>query len=772
MVMSETHSEKRKFGKAGESSANKKARRDVSKKYGKFTEDCIPDGVFPIGDDVFLFESTYYDSVSVHIRRFKKYGKTYYPTPEGITLDPRWIEYIMRKKKVLESVEELPSGLFPPERHIEITRENFIDFTFKRIKYGPDKEITISREQWAEMIKKYGAIENAAIDNMFQCMDFLTAYKIFCESPIEKTLPSLDVSLGQQYLTQILKKSICSLLNEKGLKQPQTFAEELWGNREETFNSYVSSLEANEIADCFYNNLFENEHFLLLKPVHYVTQEFLKNLRLNIILREKDAYTLHKPVRHKFQRNRVFVSDIDRQFQADLVDMQSLAEFNKGYKYLLTCVDLFSKFAWAVPLKDKFGKSVKSGLEIIFKERKPKVLQTDAENKISHFKTQLPSPVCLNGEWEVGLSETIYPHSWLNVNETNNYFLYKAGDGNISSTVKRTIDVGCYETMLDIISAVQLALPKNPNRFTIIYNKATKRVKINAVQGNSLHLENLGELLGFKRNAITIGNMKSEFVADAWSNFSVFYVYSDLISPQIVGDTQAPLLRIVRTKGKDGETISQYYDRPQYLPLVRHSFQTIQSELRLNSGDFVPFERGQIGSGLTHYKGINFQKDYGIGGIFRRLFRAALPFLVKGGKTIGKEVLMTGSRVASDVLSGENFKEAVKTRSRESGKKLAQKAIDSSYRTVHRLRHASFYRKGCKRRRKQFNSPPQLENQSQCRRKTTQLVSRNETTQLNRKKQLNSGTRTKQLNRRKQLNSAAGMNNSTRKQERNNSTRQ
>ncbi|GFW90556.1 uncharacterized protein F54H12.2 [Trichonephila clavipes] len=75
-----------------------------------------------------------------------------------------------------------------------------------------------------------------------------------------------------------------------------------------------------------------------------------------------------------------------------------------------------------------------------------------------------------------------------------------------------------------------------------------------------------------------------------------------------MGDTQAPLLRIVRTKG-------------------------------------------QISSDLTHYKGINFQKGYGIGGIFRRLFRAALPFLVKGGKTIGKEVLMTGSRVASDVFN-------------------------------------------------------------------------------------------------------------------------
>ncbi|GFW90503.1 uncharacterized protein TNCV_2839501 [Trichonephila clavipes] len=105
------------------------------------------------------------------------------------------------------------------------------------------------------------------------------------------------------------------------------------------------------------------------------------------------------------------------------------------------------------------------------------------ENKTTHFKTQLPSPVCLNGEWEEKFSEIIYPHSWLNVNEneTNNYFLYKVGDSNISSIVKRTIDVGCYEAiyMLDIISALQLALPKNPNPFTINYNKSTKRVKIN-----------------------------------------------------------------------------------------------------------------------------------------------------------------------------------------------------------------------------------------------------------------------------------------------------
>ncbi|GFQ72565.1 hypothetical protein TNCT_96471 [Trichonephila clavata] len=112
--MSETHCEKRKLGKAVESSAYKKARKEVPKNYGKFTEDCIPDGIFPIGNDVFVFASTYYDSVSVHIRRFKKYEKTYFPTPERNSLVPWVIKYIMRKKKVPESLEELPRGLFPP----------------------------------------------------------------------------------------------------------------------------------------------------------------------------------------------------------------------------------------------------------------------------------------------------------------------------------------------------------------------------------------------------------------------------------------------------------------------------------------------------------------------------------------------------------------------------------------------------------------------------------------------------------------------------------
>ncbi|GFU07963.1 uncharacterized protein F54H12.2 [Trichonephila clavipes] len=75
-----------------------------------------------------------------------------------------------------------------------------------------------------------------------------------------------------------------------------------------------------------------------------------------------------------------------------------------------------------------------------------------------------------------------------------------------------------------------------------------------------------------------------------------------------------------------------------------------------------------IGSGVPYYEGVSFQKGYGLGGIFRRFFRAALPFLVKGGKAVGKEALRTGTRVVSDVLSGENFKIAARKRSEEAGR--------------------------------------------------------------------------------------------------------
>ena len=60
-------------------------------------------------------------------------------------------------------------------------------------------------------------------------------------------------------------------------------------------------------------------------------------------LASQDAYTLHKPVRYKFTRCKVIVSGPHQQWQADLVDVSRLSRYNRGVKFLLTCIDVFSK---------------------------------------------------------------------------------------------------------------------------------------------------------------------------------------------------------------------------------------------------------------------------------------------------------------------------------------------------------------------------------------------------------------------------------------------
>ena len=91
----------------------------------------------------------------------------------------------------------------------------------------------------------------------------------------------------------------------------------------------------------------------------------------------QDTYTLHKPVRHHFPRRRIVVGSMDQQWQADLIDVKNLKQQNDGFTFLLTVIDVLSKYAWVIPLKDKTGASLIQAFETIFQERQPMFLQTD-----------------------------------------------------------------------------------------------------------------------------------------------------------------------------------------------------------------------------------------------------------------------------------------------------------------------------------------------------------------------------------------------------------
>ena len=65
------------------------------------------------------------------------------------------------------------------------------------------------------------------------------------------------------------------------------------------------------------------------------------------------AEELHKPVITKFQKRKVYAPFIDNIWGTDLADMQSVSKFNKGIRFLLCGPDIFSKYAWIIPLKYK-----------------------------------------------------------------------------------------------------------------------------------------------------------------------------------------------------------------------------------------------------------------------------------------------------------------------------------------------------------------------------------------------------------------------------------
>ena len=102
------------------------------------------------------------------------------------------------------------------------------------------------------------------------------------------------------------------------------------------------------------------------------------------------AEELHKPITKNFRKRRVISYGIDKIWAADLVEMQKFSKWNKGVKYLLTVIDVFSKYGWIKPLKDKKTESVSTAFDEIFKKSKPKptMLWTDKGSEFisKHFK--------------------------------------------------------------------------------------------------------------------------------------------------------------------------------------------------------------------------------------------------------------------------------------------------------------------------------------------------------------------------------------------------
>ena len=83
---------------------------------------------------------------------------------------------------------------------------------------------------------------------------------------------------------------------------------------------------------------------------------------------EDRSQELNKPTVNKFPRQKVIVNHINEIHSTDLVDMTQYSKIDKGYKYIFTNIDVFSKIAYAYPIKSKKNKTLNPVLKKYFKK--------------------------------------------------------------------------------------------------------------------------------------------------------------------------------------------------------------------------------------------------------------------------------------------------------------------------------------------------------------------------------------------------------------------
>ena len=139
------------------------------------------------------------------------------------------------------------------------------------------------------------------------------------------------------------------------------------------------------------------------------------------------ADELHKPIIRKFDKRKVYSQLKDNIWGVDLADIQSLSRKNKGIKYLLCAIDLYSKYGFVIPLKDKKGIGIVNAFNKIIKQsnRKPNKIWVDQGGEF------------YNNVFEI----------WLSYNDINMYSTYNEGKSVVAERFIRTLKNKLYKHM-------------------------------------------------------------------------------------------------------------------------------------------------------------------------------------------------------------------------------------------------------------------------------------------------------------------------------------
>ena len=219
------------------------------------------------------------------------------------------------------------------------------------------------------------------------------------------------------------------------------------------------------------------------------------------------------------------------------------------------------------------------------------------KNTVSNYITHLPRQMRLQGEWETALVEAHYPCSlqtiaydaciWIEYETVIARTLISLP----SEMVMLKLTPGYYKDIYELIKMINSSTDVIQYMY-LEYDKELDRVKITTTMSGIVNIHfshDLAIQLGFDPYEKDLINN----LAGIWPpNIAMglpkqMYVYCDLIEPQMIGDTTAPLLKIVNIDRENyihgGET-TVHYTSPHYVPVMKGTFETIEIDLRKDTG--------------------------------------------------------------------------------------------------------------------------------------------------------------------------------------------
>lgn len=292
------------------------------------------------------------------------------------------------------------------------------------------------------------------------------------------------------------------------------------------------------------------------------------------------------------------------------------------------------------------------------------------DNTLTNFTTKLQNDVDLQGDWEIGLWEIIFPKSWYNVPKQDatikifiqdayesrpllsklNYLNFldigqakdpmvkeeRGGTSTKSLEIQFRIPHRYYNSIEELVrevnDCIELAYQFTMSHvnqkesqvdLTHVPARSYSRLSVGAAQDNWPKLEYRGaarkvqcvlqenfeitfadrtsQMLGFEPIPLsaTLGKsgkakVRGQTMVDMEAGLQILYLYCDVLKCVPVGDTEAPLLRLIDAAGAHGSLQQRGYEKPLYVPVQKKNFDSIQILINDDQGRAVPFEEGRV----------------------------------------------------------------------------------------------------------------------------------------------------------------------------------